>query len=48
VQPRNEKFLHEIAHLKAEVKTLEQALAAAHGELHRLTRTGTSDTTHRE
>jgi hypothetical protein len=37
----------ETAELKTEVKTLEQALAAAHGELHRLREPGASDTNQR-
>ncbi len=35
------RYQTEIAELTTENKTLEQALAAAHGELHRLRNTGT-------
>jgi len=37
-----------IAELKAQLKQLEQALAAAHGELHRLTKTTTPGTNQHE
>ncbi|MCH9709026.1 MAG: transposase, partial [Actinomycetia bacterium] len=43
-QLRSQKhdYQTEIAQLKAEVKNLEQALAAAHGELHRRSKDRTS------
>lgn len=48
-QLRNQKrrYQTEIAELKAENKTLEQALATAHGELHRLRNTSTPRTNQR-
>jgi hypothetical protein len=47
LRAQKQHYENKIAELKAENKTLEQALAAAHGELHRLGKTGTSDANQR-
>lgn len=44
---QKQHYQTEIAELKAKNKILEQALAAAHGELHRLRNTGTPHTNQR-
>ncbi|ABM16190.1 transposase [Mycobacterium sp. ENV421] len=41
LRTQKQRYQTEIAELKAENKTLEQALATAHGELHRLRNTAT-------
>jgi hypothetical protein len=47
LRAQKQRYETEIADLKAENKRLEQALAAAHGELHRRGLAGTSDTSQR-
>jgi hypothetical protein len=47
LRTQRQRYETTVAKLKGEVNTLEQALAAAHGELHRLRKTGTSDTSQR-
>ncbi len=44
---QKQHYQGQIAELKTELKQLEQALAAAHGELHRLTKTTTPGTSQR-
>jgi Family of unknown function (DUF6262) len=47
LRAQKQRYQMEIAELKAENKTLEQALATAHGELHRLRNTATSNASQR-
>lgn len=47
LRTQKQHYQTEITELKAENRTLEQALAAAHGELHRLRNTATPNTSRR-
>jgi hypothetical protein len=47
LRAQKQRYETEIADLKGENRRLEQALAAAHGELHRRGHTGTADTSQR-